>query len=29
MSLMDLFKFVTDVSFSNDEAVVDAKLQEV
>ncbi|CAO3700502.1 unnamed protein product [Rhizopus microsporus] len=29
MSLMDLFKFVTDVSFSNDEAVVDAKLQEI
>lgn len=29
MSLIDLFKFVTDVSFSNEEATVDEKLQEV
>lgn len=29
MSLMELFKFVTDVTFSNEEAVVDEKLQEV
>jgi RIO kinase 1 len=29
MSLIDLFKFVTDVSFSNEEAIVDEKLQEV
>ncbi|KAG1039400.1 hypothetical protein G6F43_012508 [Rhizopus delemar] len=29
MSLIDLFKFVTDVSFSNEEAIVDEKLQEI
>lgn len=29
MSIMELFKFVTDVTFSNEEAVVDARLEEV
>lgn len=29
MSIMELFKFVTDVSFSNDEAVVDARLEQI
>jgi RIO kinase 1 len=29
MSIMELFKFVTDVTFNNDEAVVDALLEHV
>lgn len=29
MSIMELFKFVTDVSFNNDEAVVDARLEQI
>ncbi|CAO3653406.1 unnamed protein product [Mucor hiemalis] len=29
MSIMELFKFVTDVTFSNDEAVVDARLEQI
>ncbi|KAG2199979.1 hypothetical protein INT47_000329 [Mucor saturninus] len=29
MSIMELFKFVTDVSFSNEETVVDARLEQI
>lgn len=29
MSIMELFKFVTDVTFSNEEAVVDARLEQI
>ncbi|GAA5809829.1 hypothetical protein MFLAVUS_003244 [Mucor flavus] len=29
MSIMELFKFVTDVSFSNEDAVVDARLEHI
>ena len=29
MSIMELFKFVTDVTFSNEEAIVDARLEQI
>lgn len=29
MSIMELFKFVTDVSFNNEDAIVDARLEQI